>query len=297
MKINELFVVDSIFSNTRIDKWFKSKIGKVPQSFIEKSLRSGKILVNNIKVKSSYKLQKEDKIFININYQDKPTKKKFSYEASDYEYKELKNAIVYENHDYIILNKPSGISVQSGTKSPKNIIDILNKYSDKKKYYLVHRIDKETSGLILLACNKNFAQLISEQFRNKEINKNYLAVLHGSLILNDGILEHDLTFVEKNKSKIFKAETSFFVISKNKNFSYVQATPVTGRKHQLRQQFFKINNPIVGDDKYFIPHYKNENNYLMLHSYKITFYYQRKKRTYKIEPPVEFKNFLKKINL
>ena len=297
MKINELFVIDSIFSNTRIDKWFKSKIGKVPQSFIEKSLRSGKILVNNIKVKSSYKLQKEDKIFININYQDKPTKKKFSYEASDYEYKELKNAIVYENHDYIILNKPSGISVQSGTKSPKNIIDILNKYSDKKKYYLVHRIDKETSGLILLACNKNFAQLISEQFRNKEINKNYLAVLHGSLILNDGILEHDLTFVEKNKSKIFKAETSFFVISKNKNFSYVQATPVTGRKHQLRQQFFKINNPIVGDDKYFIPHYKNENNYLMLHSYKITFYYQGKQRTYKIQPPVEFKNFLKKINL
>ncbi len=297
MKINELFIVDSIFANTRIDKWFKSKIGQVPQSFIEKSLRSGKILVNNIKVKSSYKLQKEDKIFVNINYQEKPIKKKFAYEASDYEYKELINAIVYENHDYIILNKPSGISVQSGTKSPKNIIDILNKYSNKKKYYLVHRIDKETSGLILLACNKNFAQLISEQFRNKEITKNYLAVLHGSLILNDGILEHDLTFIEKNKSKIFKAETSFFVISKNKYFSYVQATPITGRKHQLRQQFFKINNPIVGDDKYFIPHYKNENNYLMLHSFQITFYYQGKKRTYKIEPPVEFKNFLNKINL
>jgi len=297
MKIKEGFLVDSTHLNTRIDKWFKSKFGNLPQSFIEKSLRSGKIKVNNKKIKSSYKLQLDDSVFVDVIYDNKPTKKKFLYQANHLEYKELKNSIIYENHDYIILNKPSGISVQSGTKSPKNIIDILNKFSDKKKYYLVHRIDKETSGLILFACNKSFAQNISDQFRNKMVVKNYLAILHGSLVLNEGVLEHDLTFIDKNKKKTFKAETSFFVISKNKYYSYVQATPITGRKHQLRQQFFKINNPIVGDDKYFIPNYKNENHFLMLHSYEITFSYLGKSKSYKIDPPSEFKNFLKKINL
>lgn len=71
----------------------------------------------------------------------------------------------------MILNKPAGIAVQSGSKSPKNIIDILNKFSDEKKFYLVHRIDKETSGLIILACNRTFAQVLSEQFRNKVVKK------------------------------------------------------------------------------------------------------------------------------
>ena len=125
MKINELFVIDSIFSNTRIDKWFKSKIGKVPQSFIEKSLRSGKILVNNIKVKSSYKLQKEDKIFININYQDKPTKKKFSYEASDYEYKELKNNEIVSTSCFV-WSSWKCIKILLVYNNPKNILFIFS---------------------------------------------------------------------------------------------------------------------------------------------------------------------------
>ena len=80
-------------------------------------------------------------------------------------------------------------------------------------------------------------------------------------------------------------------------FSYVEATPITGRKHQIRQQFFKVNHPIVGDRKYEIPHYVNKDKFLMLHSYKITFYDKGKEKTFKVEPPKEFKSFLKKSNL
>ena len=82
--------------------------------------------------------------------------------------------------------------------------------------------------------------------------------------------------------KTFKAETDFSVLSKNKDFSYVEATPITGRKHQIRQQFFKVNHPIVGDGKYEIPHYVNTNKFLMLHSYKITFYDKDKEKTFKL---------------
>ena len=244
MKISEKFIVDSEYLNTRIDRWLKSKVHKFHQSFIEKSLRSGKIKVNSKKIKSSYKLQIGDEVLVNIDYQDQEENKKFSYKASLYEHKEITNNIIFENQDYMILNKPAGIAVQSGSKSPKNVIDILNKFSENKKFYLVHRIDKDTSGLIIFACNRPFAQFLSEQFRNKTIKKSYLAILHGSLPYHEGTLEHDLTFKEKNQVKTFKAETDFFVLSKNNNFSYVQASPITGRKHQLRQQFFKINNPM-----------------------------------------------------
>ena len=297
MIIKEMFVINNEFLNTRIDKWLKHKMGKIPQSFLEKSLRSGKIKVNNKKIKSSYKLQQNDEIIININYEKTPERKKFLYSPSIEEHQEIKKNIIFENHDYMIFNKPSGISVQSGTKSPKNIIDILNKFSEEKKYFLVHRIDKETSGLILFACNKTFAQDFSSQFREKIIKKNYLAILHGSLSINEGMLEHDLLIKDKNKIKNFKAETTFFVLSKNKNFSYVQASPITGRKHQIRQQFFKINNPIVGDDKFYIPHYINHNHPLMLHSHEINFTYKGKNKSYKIDPPLEFKKFLIEANL
>ena len=297
MKISEKFIVDSEYLNTRIDRWLKSKVHKFHQSFIEKSLRSGKIKVNSKKIKSSYKLQIGDEVLVNIDYQDQEESKKFYYKASLYEHKEITNNIIFENQDYMILNKPAGIAVQSGSKSPKNVIDILNKFSENKKFYLVHRIDKDTSGLIIFACNRPFAQFLSEQFRNKTIKKSYLAILHGSLPYHEGTLEHDLTFKEKNQVKTFKAETDFFVLSKNNNFSYVQASPITGRKHQLRQQFFKINNPIVGDNKYYNPHYKNKDDYLMLHSHEITFSYNGKDKTYKTEPPIQFKNFLKESSL
>ncbi len=297
MKFNEKFTIDANYSNTRIDKWLKLNTKKFPQSFVEKLLRSGKIKVNNKKVKSSYKLQFEDKIFLQFSYEEKKENEKFSYSANIKEYKEIRNNIIFENHDYLILNKPSGISVQSGTKSPKNLIDILNKFSEDKKFYLVHRIDKETSGIIVFACNRLFAQTLSEQFRNKEVKKSYLAILHGSIPQNEGTLDHDLVFKVKNQMKTMKAETDFSVLSKNKDYSYVEVTPITGRKHQIRQQFFKVNHPIVGDRKYEIPHYVNNNKFLMLHSYKIIFFDKGKEKTFKVEPPKDFNNFLKKSNL
>ena len=297
MKIIEDFQVEDEFINTRLDRWLKAKVYKFSQSFIEKSIRGGRIKVNNKKTKSSYRLQEQDTISLNLFYDDsKKDSDKFSYNATLEEFKNIKKNIIFENHDYMVLNKPSSIAVQSGTKSPKNIIDILNKFSTQKKYFLVHRIDKETSGILLFACNRVFAQNLSDQFKNKTVNKQYLAILHGSIAHNEGTLEHNLSMKEKGKIKSFKAESDFFVIAKNKDFSYVQASLITGRKHQLRQQFLKINHPIVGDEKYFLPT-NTAANHLMLHSYQLSFEYQNKIKKYQVDPPLEFKNFLKKINL
>ena len=297
MKIIEDFQVEDEFINTRLDRWLKAKVHKFSQSFIEKSIRAGRIKVNNKKIKSSYRLQGQDTISLNLFYDDsKKDSYKFSYNATLKEFKSIKKKIIFENHDYMVLNKQSSIAVQSGTKSPKNIIDILNKFSTQKKYFLVHRIDKETSGILLFACNRVFAQNLSDQFKNKTVNKQYLAILHGSIAHNEGTLEHNLYMKEKGKIKSFKAESDFFVIAKNKDFSYVQASLITGRKHQLRQQFLKINHPIVGDEKYFL-HSNSAANHLMLHSYQLSFEYQNKIKKYQVDPPLEFKNFLKKINL
>ncbi len=178
MKITKDFQVDEEFINTRLDRWLKTNVQKFPQSFIEKSIRSGRIKVNNKKIKSSYKLQYQDTINLNLLFDDsRKESEKFSYNASLDEFEKIKKNIIFENLDYMILDKPSGIAVQSGTKSPKNIIDTLNKFSKQKKYYLVHRIDKETSGILIFACNRLFAQNLSDQFKNKIINKQYMDLL------------------------------------------------------------------------------------------------------------------------
>ncbi len=123
MKIIEDFQVEDEFINTRLDRWLKAKVYKFSQSFIEKSIRGGRIKVNNKKIKSSYRLQGQDTISLNLFYDDsKKDSDKFSYNATLEEFKNIKKNIIFENHDYMVLNKPSSIAVQSGTKSPKILL-------------------------------------------------------------------------------------------------------------------------------------------------------------------------------
>ena len=122
------FIVDPTCNNMRLDRWLRNKLGKIPQGLIEKNLRLGKIKVNSKKVKSSLKIQSKDKVDIyNFNFEEKNFLNKIKFIPSNEIIKTNENLIIDNNNDFIVLNKSAGISVQGGTKSKKNLVDIFAK--------------------------------------------------------------------------------------------------------------------------------------------------------------------------
>ena len=294
--MNKTFIVESTCNNMRFDRWLRSKLGKIPQSLIEKTLRSGKIKINKKKVKSSFKIKTNDKIDIfNFKFEEKIINKKIKFTPSNEIIKSNEDLIIDDNDDFIVLNKKSGISVQGGTKSKKNLVDIFSKSEifQGTKPYTVHRLDKDTSGVFIMAKNRQTAQLLTSLFRLRKVHKTYLAICNGELEKNSGELIDELIRYDDGKKIIEKAKTIFKVIDKNSNSSLVEMKPITGRKHQLRKQLYNIGHSIYGDKKYNSSiSKKGINKDLMLHSYQIKFMINDKKYTYKALLPDYFKKLL-----
>ena len=293
--MNKSFIVDSSSIDMRIDRWIKNTIGNVPQSLIEKSLRNGKIKLNKKKVKSSTKLSKSDKIYF-YNFQFTENKKqKYKFEPSNQIIRENEEDIIDNNDDFIVINKKSGIAVQGGTKSKKNIIDIFSKskYFQYTKPYSVHRLDKDTSGVFIIAKNRESAKLLTSLFRLRKIHKTYIAICNGEIHQSKGEWKGELTRYDGNRKITEMAITKFRVIDKNNNSTLIQMNPITGRKHQLRKQLSELGHPIYGDSKYtFNKSFKRLNKDLMLHSYEIKFMINNKKFTYRALLPNYFKKLL-----
>ena len=284
-------------NNMRIDRLLRNKLGKIPQSLIEKNLRSGKIKLNKKKVKSSLKVKVNDKIeLFNFNFKETIIQKKIKYDPPKDIIKANEDLIIDNNDDFIVLNKSSGISVQGGTKSKKNLVDIFAKSEifGGSKPYSVHRLDKDTSGVFIMAKNRQTAQLLTSLFRLRKVHKTYLAICHGELDKTSGEWSDDLIRYDNDKKIIEKAKTIYKVIDKNSNSSLVEMKPITGRKHQLRKQLFKIGHSIYGDQKYSTTNsLKWINKNLMLHSYQIKFMIKDIKYTYTALVPDYFKKILK----
>ena len=291
------YIVDSTCNDMRIDRWIRHYIGKIPQSLIEKSLRAGKIKLNKKKIKSSHKIKTKDNIDLyNINFKEQLIQKNIKFNPSKEIIKSNEDQIIDNNDDFIVLNKSSGISVQGGTKSKKNLVDIFAKseiFKDSKPYS-VHRLDKDTSGVFIMAKKRESAQLLTSLFRLRKVHKTYLAICHGELDQNSGEWNNDLIRYDGKKKIIEKAKTLFKVIDKNSEASLVELKPITGRKHQLRKQLYAIGQPIFGDIKYKLTNSnKGINKNLMLHSYQIKFMINDVKHTYTALIPEYFKKLLK----
>ena len=173
------FKIDKMSIGIRFDRWIRNHIGKIPQSLIEKDLRKGNIKLNQKKVKSSTKLKLNDEIvFFNFNYKFNLTKSSQKFNPTNEIIKESENQIIDDNENFVVINKKSGISVQGGTKSKKNLIDIFSKSKIflNKKPYPVHRLDKSTSGVLIIAKNRETARLLTTLFRIRKIHKTYLAI-------------------------------------------------------------------------------------------------------------------------
>ena len=280
--------------NQRLDKYLKHKYTSLTQGFIEKNIRKKNILINNSTTKANYLVKVNDELKI-LNFHETLYKNKIIFKKNLKISKEIldkfKRSIKFENNDFIVLNKWSQIATQGGSKINISIDHIIKNINSQ--YRLVHRLDKETSGLLLIAKNLNYAKKLSSLFKQKEITKYYIALCEGNPKNNNSQVKLE---IKNKKLKIENTLTNYKLLSKNKSISSILFNPQTGKTHQIRIVSKNLGCPIVGDNKYnFYSKYKKEN--LMLHAFALRFTINTKKFEFISILPDYFLNLIKKNNL
>jgi 23S rRNA pseudouridine955/2504/2580 synthase len=286
------------YHNSRFDRWFKANIIDLPQSLIQKILRLNKIKINRKKVKTSYRVQLGDivEIYDISKFKISKRPKIIKYKPSRKEVDIYDDYILENNNNFMVINKPRGIAVQAGTKSFRNIIYVLkdSKYFKNTKPYIVHRLDKETSGVFLVSKNRESAQYFTSLFRLRRIHKTYLAIVKGKFPDNIKKMEDNLEYFENNKKTKLRATTFIKVLKSNYKYSFIELIPRTGRKHQLRKQLYMRGFPIIGDIKYNLDKKKySKQSVMLLHSFKLKFIKKEKKITFEAKLDDDFKKKLK----
>ena len=260
--------VNSDNNDRRLDNFLISILKDLPKSKIYKIIRKGEVRVNSSRAKPDYKIKKGDLIRIPPNLDIPKNSKKFIKPEL---INKFKDNIIYEDKNYLIINKKSGISVHGGTKNFIGIIDILREIHGEN-IDLCHRLDKYTSGCLVFGKNKQSVKHFNELLKKRDIKKTYIAILKGNLKKN---LIVDSP-VYKNKNKIKKSISSFKKIKNLKGCSLARIQISTGRTHQIRIHAASINHPIIFDDKYGDVTFnnklgKNLNKNIALHSQQIEF--------------------------
>ena len=288
-------IVTSTDDETRIDRWLKRRFSLLTQSFIENKLRRGLIRVNQKIVKSNYKVLASDVIQIS-GYSEKIFSKikikKITKPIPKRILEKFNNSVIYESTDFIIIDKWIGISVQGVNKLEISIDDIVSSISDK--YSLVHRLDKETTGLLIISKNYKSTKIIGQLFKDQEIKKSYIALCQGIPKNKNSIIK--LGIKNKNSNKKLPTVTKYKVINTSKKICLILYQPFTGRMHQLRIVSKYLNCPIVGDRKYSINNaYLKES--LNLNAFYLKFTFKNHQYEFHSRIPTHIIKFMKKINM
>ena len=280
--------------NQRLDKYLKNKYTSLTQGFIEKNIRKKNILINNSITKANYIVKLNDELKI-LNFHEALYKNKIIFKKNIKISKEIlnefKRSIKFENNDFIVLDKWPQIATQGGSKINISIDHIIKNINSQ--YRLVHRLDKETSGLLLIAKNLSYANKLSYLFKQKEITKYYIALCEGNPKNNYSQVKLE---IKNKKLKIENTLTNYKLLNKNKGISSILFNPQTGKTHQLRIVSKNLGCPIVGDQKYNI-NSKYSKEKLMLHAIALKFEVNTKKFEFISELPDHFLSFVKKNNL
>ena len=302
---NVVFVkVNSQDDGMRLNRWFLKYYPDLPLSRLQKLLRTKQIKVDGKRADTSLKLCSGQEIRIPpIECQIEKTEKKI---VTDKDEKFIKSLVIYKDKNIIILNKPSGLAVQGGTNTVRHIDGMLDslKYDMAEAPKLVHRIDKDTSGILVLARDRKNAELLTKAFKEHNLQKTYMLLVRGCPKQLSGQIKAPLEKIgEKSivKATGKKAITEYEVIDNLTNkFALVKAWPLTGRTHQIRAHMEYIETPIVGDSKYFgtkREKYADLKDKLYLHAYKIDLSNIYKNITVKAELPIHFKEALNALGL
>jgi len=249
-------------NDIRLDRWFKRHFPNLQHAMLEKYLRKGAVRLDGKKAKSSDRIRAgqvlgypefgEDVAFVKAKPQ-----------ASEQDAEFVRSLVLYKDANVIIINKPFGLPVQGGTKIKKSLDDMLGGllFDAKERPKLVHRLDRDTSGVLVLARNTKSASLLAKMFAGKDIEKTYLALTHGRPLQTVGTIDYRLLKAEHGENSYERvavddeegkyARTEYRVVeSLARRFALMELKPLTGRTHQLRVHMQAINCPIVGDEKY-----------------------------------------------
>ena len=247
-------VVKSDLKDIRIDKVIANLCPEFSRDFIIENIKDGKFLVNDKTVKPSYKAQEKDIITI----PDIETKK-LDLEALD-----LGLEIVYEDDDVAVVNKPKGLVVHPSLTSTEPTLvngllyelDDLSSINGVERPGIVHRIDKDTTGLLMIAKNDNASKSLTEQLKNHSCNRTYHALVYGVINEEKGRINAPIGRSKEDRKKMAvvkdgkEAITNFKVLKRFKDFTYIECRLETGRTHQIRVHLEYIGHPLVGDKTY-----------------------------------------------
>jgi len=287
----KIFIIDKDSSDQRLDKFLKRSFHNLTQSFIEKNLRKKNILLNQHLTKSNQIIKTDDKITIkNFSKEiyQKFEKKKITSNINKFHLTNFKKSILYENDNFLIIDKWSGIAAQGGSNITISIDAIIKNMSEN--YNLVHRLDKETSGLMIIAKNLQYTRFFGKLFKSQKLKKTYLAICEGVPKIKESYV--DLDIKSNISDKAIQTKTFYKVLLYNNKTSLIKFVPKTGKKHQLRIVAKKLGCPIVGDQKYNFNQITQREN-LKLNAFKLEFDIEDSLFNIKSALPKDFTDYLK----
>ena len=318
-KFERIQISSSADLGMRLDHFLRNNLNNYTRSQIQLLIRSGNILVNEKNCKTGYALELNDQIIINYPEEE--------IESSILNPEPMILDILYEDDDMAVINKPSGLVVHPGKSNMSKTLangDLyhfghLSTINGLKRPGIVHRLDKDTSGIILIAKNNNAHQFISDQFKNREVKKEYYALTWGIWKEKEGEINASLQRDKKDPTRFCvlkngkESITKFKVYKEFQHCSLVKFFPKTGRTHQIRVHSSNLGHPIFGDEKYggglskskgFINEYSNiyhsliiKLNRHILHAKKIELLHPKNNLVVNFEAPLpkEFINLIKKL--
>lgn len=280
----------------RLNRWFLREYPALSMGRLQKLLRTKQIKVDGKRAEASTRLITGQEIRIPPLDNEKATPDNTVLSKSDIDY--ITSMVIFKDKNIIVLNKPSGLAVQGGTNTTRHIDGLLEalKFENSEKPKLVHRIDKDTSGILVLARNHQTADTLTKAFREHTLNKTYLALVRGCPEKFSGEIKLPLEKVGEKMQIVNggkKAVTQYEVLDNaGKKYALVQASPLTGRTHQIRAHLEGLGTPILGDNKYFGKErcrLTDIADKLYLHAYKIDLSAVYGKNVIiKAEPPKHF---------
>ncbi len=273
--IEQEFLVEAHQNLQRLDKVLCELLPDFSRSNLQKAITSGDVLVNDSEVKANTKVKSGDWITVTIS---DPVELSVEAEEMDLD-------ILYEDHDLLVINKPKGLVVHPGAGNPNHTLvngllahcKDLSGINGVLRPGIVHRIDKDTSGCLVVAKNDKTHQGLSDQLQSHSLKRTYIALVHGLITHNAGKIEAPIGRDPKDRQKMTvtpinakEALTHFKVLERFKNTTLVECQLETGRTHQIRVHFAYIGHPLVGDDKY-VNQVTLDTQGQMLHAQRIEF--------------------------
>ncbi|MFK5996990.1 MAG: RluA family pseudouridine synthase [Rhodobacterales bacterium] len=265
----QMIEVDSDGDGQRLDRWLRKQFPELSQVRIEKMCRKGELRVDKGRAKASRRLEQGQTVRVppigRVVYedQDKP-----EYRITDADAAMIQSCVIYKDDDIIVLNKPAGLAVQGGTKTARHVDGLSEalKFGNEAKPKLVHRLDRDTSGVLLLARSGKAAQGLAKAFQSRDTRKIYWAAVAGVARPKLGTIRFGLVKaggagaekmycvhpkdIESTKGAK-RATTDYATIQElGRRVTWMALVPITGRTHQLRAHMAEIGNPIIGDGKY-----------------------------------------------